>query len=464
MKRMEEYKNLMQELDAPAPQTEHTLDRAIKRNARRKRIVRPVTGFTAAFICFVLLVNLCIPVAYACSKIPFLRELTEAVTFSRSLTDALDNQYVQPLHLWQVDNDVTATIEYLIVDQKQVNIFYRLDSEKYTHMSEHPQILDADGSRPSPCTYSPNAWDVPNGDLRSITINFIEENVPNSLRMILDITDEGSWQAEDIVTDNSPEAVPIEDELMNHPEEYMPDYIAHFDFLLEFDPEFTAAGKTIPINRTVTLDGQDIILTDMQIYPTHLRLNISDAPENTAWIRRLDFYIETDWGMKFDPISNGITATGTTDSPMMTSYYADSSYFYEAKHIKIVITGAEWLKKDMERVHLDLNSGNIDSLPEGCTLDRVTRKENGWVLRFLAEQKASNQSHQLFSSIYYDPDGNECSIDSWTTSFTDEGAEGKERYFYETFPLQDYPYDEVWLCPNYSHDWTAEIPIVIDVQ
>lgn len=464
MNRMEEYKDLMQELDAPAPQTEHTLDRAIKRNVRRKRIVRPITGFAAAFTFFVLLVNLSTPVAYACSKIPLLRELAEAVTFSRSLTDAVDNQYVQPLHLWQVDNDVTATIEYLIVDQKQVNVFYRLDSEKYTHMSEHPQILDADRNAPSPCVYGPNAWDVPNGELRSITIDFIEENVPHSLRMILDISDEGSWQEEAIVTETPPEASYVEDELMMDPKEYIPNYIAHFDFLLEFDPEFTAVGKTIPLNQTVTLDRQDIILTDMQIYPTHLRLNVTDAPENTAWLRRLDFYIETDWGMKFDPISNGITATGTTDSPMMTSYRADSSYFYEAKHIKILITGAEWLEKDMERVHLDLNTGNVDSLPEGCTLDHIIRKENGWILHFLAKQQASNQSHQLFSSIYYDPDGAECSIDSWTTSFTDEGAREKEGYFYETFPLRDYPYDEVWLCPNYSHEWTAEKPIAIVVR
>ena len=48
--------------------------------------------------------------------------------------------------------------------------------------------------------------------------------------------------------------------------------------------------------------------------------------------------------MRYDPVENGITATGMVDSPMMTSYRADSSYFYEAKHLNIVITGAEWLR------------------------------------------------------------------------------------------------------------------------
>ena len=69
------------------------------------------------------------PVAYACSKVPGLRELAEAVTFSRSLTDAVNNQYVQPISLTQTQNGITASVDYLIVDQKQVNVFYRLTAD-----------------------------------------------------------------------------------------------------------------------------------------------------------------------------------------------------------------------------------------------------------------------------------------------------------------------------------------------
>ena len=103
--------------------------------------VRSLGGLAACFAAFVLLVNYCVPVAYACSKVPVLRELAEAVTFSRSLTDAVENEYVQPMELSQTENGITAEIAYLIVDQKQVNVFYRLDSEKYDQLEAHPDVL-----------------------------------------------------------------------------------------------------------------------------------------------------------------------------------------------------------------------------------------------------------------------------------------------------------------------------------
>lgn len=452
--RIEEYNLLIQELDEPVPALEGTFTRAQKKYIRRKRILRPLIGGAAFFAVFVLMVNFCTPVAYACSKIPFLKELAEAVTFSRSLSDAVDNQYVQPLYLKQTDGSVTASVEYLIVDQKQVNIFYRLDSDIYEHMEENPLILMADGTHPSSCSYSVNEWDVPNGELRSVTVDFLDTDVPSCLRFQMDIENHETDTAEAPAADVSADEV-----MFAESADYEPDCIARFDFLLEFDPDFTAVGKVVGVNKTVELDGQSVTLTDMEIYPTHLRLNVAGAPENTAWLTRLDFYIETDWGMKFDVISNGITATGSPDSPMMISYRADSSYFYEAKHLKAVITGAEWLDKDMETVSLNLETGECGPLPDGVTIDEIKEQKNGWLLRFRVRQRKPDFSHQIFSSIYYDIYENERYFDSWNVTLADEDG-----YFTVSIPLRDYPYDEVLLCPSYSHEWQPEKPVAITVQ
>lgn len=455
MNRKEEYELLMQELDAPVSGLDNVYERAQSRNTRRKHFQRQAGGLAAVFALFVLLVNFCTPAAYACSKIPLLKELAEAVTFSRSLSDAVEHQYVQPLQLEQTDNGVTATLEYLIVDQKQVNVFYRLDSDRYAHMSEDPKILSEDGSSPPPCSYSVNGWAVPNGELRSLTIDFVDSDVPSSLRMVLDVQDQEGWNEES--ADRAP--VPEEKLLFDDPVTEEPSHIAHFDFLLKFDPEFTVSGTTIPLNKNVKLDGQEISFTAVEIYPSHLRVKIKDQPENTAWLKRLDFYIETDWGMKFDPVDNGITSTGSSDSPTMDSYRADSSYFHEARHLKLVITGAEWLDKSRERIHVNLKTGETDPLPEGVSLDRIEQKESGWLLSFLASQQKSGHFYQIMSSTYYDPEGNPYSIDSWSSTMAEE-----EGFFRESIPLPDYPYDEVWLCPAYTRQWTAESPITVIVQ
>ena len=159
MNRKLEYEELLQELDKPVPKLERTLERAYAKKKHRSRMIRPFVSVAATFVLFVVLVNFCSPVAYACSKVPILCDLAKAVTFSRSLSDAVENEYVQNLDLTRTDGDITVSVEYLIVDRKQVNVFFRLDSEVYSNLGvnvtvspllslkerecDHKQILSA---------------------------------------------------------------------------------------------------------------------------------------------------------------------------------------------------------------------------------------------------------------------------------------------------------------------------------
>ena len=459
MNRMEEFETMLAQLSQPAPGLETTLDRARKKKRRRttKWIVRPLAGLAACFAVFVLLVNFCGPVAYACSLVPGLRELAAAVTFSKSLSDAVEHAYMQPMDLTQTQNGVTAEVAYLIVDQKQVNVFYRLDSEAYEALEADPEVLDLNGLRPASCSYSSTGFGAQNGELRCLSIDFIDEAVPDSLRIKLDVYTNG------IRDEHMAPEQTADDPYADDPYE-APDYLAHFDFLLEFDPKFTAAGKVFPVNQTVILEGQSITITDIEVYPTHLRVDIAEAADNTAWLKGLEFYIETDWGMKFDPVSNGITATGSGDSPSMVSYRADSTYFYEAEHLKLVITGAKWLRKDMQTTYLNLETGEHGVLPERAQFDSARKQGSGWVVRFTAEWEEGEPMYQLFGHLFYDADGNAYEINQWSSMFGDPDEEGRITYFYDEFPLPEFTGQEVWLTPHFSHNWTAEDLIVIPIQ
>ncbi len=458
MNRKNEFEAMIEELNRCAPGLEATLDRAYKRKRKRttQMIVRPLAGLAACFAVFVLLVNFCAPVAYACSLVPGLRELAAAVTFSRSLTDAVENEYVQPMDLSQTQNDITAEVAYLIVDQKQVNVFYRLNSDIYTDLEADPEVLNPNGNR-CPAAYSKNDFGIENGELRSITIDFVEGNVPDSLRIKMDVYTNGIPH-ENVAPDRAVDDI-YSDDIYEEP-----DYLAHFDFLLEFDPKFTATGKVFPVNQTVILEGQAITITDIEVYPTHMRVDITESEVNTAWLKDLEFYIETDWGMKFDPVSNGITATGSENSPSMVSYRADSSYFYEADHLKLVITGAQWLRKDMKTTYLNLVTGEHGEIPEGSEFVSATRQGSGWVVRFKADLKEDGPMYQLFGHLFYDADGNEYEINQWSSTYGDFDEDGNATFFYDEFPLKKFTGDEVWLSPQYSHNWVAEDLIVITVQ
>ena len=458
MNRKNEFEAMIEELKQPVPGLEATLDRAYKRKHKRttQMIVRPLAGFAVCSAIFVLLVNFCAPVAYACSLVPGLRELAVAVTFSRSLTDAVGNEYVQPMDLSQTQNDITAEVAYLIVDQKQVNVFYRLDSDKYEKLYADPDVRSADGNRPESCSYHSTGFDAENGELRCLSIDFVDNDVPDKLRIVLRVNP--NMVVEAVAPEHSVDDLYFDDVYEE------PSYLAEFEFLLEFDPKFTAAGKIFPVNQTVILEGQSVTITDIEVYPTHMRVEIAESPDNTAWMKGLEFYIETDWGMKFEAASSGIISTGSVDSPSMVSYRADSTYFYEADHLKLVITGAQWLRKDMETTYLNLVTGEHGELPEGAEFDSARKQGSGWLVKFRAAYDEDKPMYQLFGHLFYDADGNEYEINQWSSMYGDPDEEGNITYFYDEFPLLKFTGDEVWLSPHYSHNWVAEDLIVITIQ
>jgi len=257
------------------------------------------------------------------------------------------------------------------------------------------------------------------------------------------------------------------EEEMFHPEGTSEEeFVAHLEFDLEFDPEFTAKGEKMEVNQIVELEGQKISIETIEIYPTHMRINISDSEENTAWLKRLDFYIVTDKKEKFEPVEVGITSTGSADTNTMTSYRADSTYFHEAKELKLVITGAEWLKKDMEKVYVNLRTEEAGEMPEGVELYSAEEKSNGWIVRFKVKHREEDHYHDIMNSSYCDKDGKEYWYNSSSIRFgEDEWSDSENRkYYLSEIRLADYHQDEVWLEPAYSHEWKAEENVTVNIK
>lgn len=117
---------------------------------------------------------------------PVLRELAKAVAWSPSLSAAVENAYVQPIEQSKTVNGITATVHYVIVDQKQVNLFFTLEGEGYESLSaEMPEfsphqacsILGAD-FRQSP------------GTMLRFALDYGDEDVPETFSMTFSVTGE----------------------------------------------------------------------------------------------------------------------------------------------------------------------------------------------------------------------------------------------------------------------------------
>lgn len=433
MNRNEEYLELMKELEENTPDLRVSVRKARNRRSRAAFVYRPLAGLAACFALFVLLVNFSAPVAQACAKVPFLRQLAEAVTFSQSLSDAVENDYVQQLNLVQESNGVTAKIEYVIVDRRQVNIFYRLESEEHAYMYASPRVYNKEGTEEEPCGWATPIADVPNDQLRLITLDYNEEAVPDNLQLKLYVYADPNGSTG---------------------KEFR---IAEFTFLLEFDPDRIAEMKVYPVNQTVTMDGQSITITEIQVYPTHLRMLVAEASGNTSWLKTLDFCIETENG-RFESTKRGVTASITEDG--LTAYRADSLYFYDAKDIRVVITGAWWLRKDMEKIRIDLVTGETDVLPEGVTL--VPQDAENAMRPVMLHVHGYSEVLQpiMLTMTYYDAEGNRLQASVAARPC----GEHEGNCWHEWLSLKDYPYDHIWIMLNYSHYWQAEEPVTITVQ
>lgn len=454
MNRMDEYKALLSRLEQTPPALEYTITRARARRRRRQWLWRPMTTLAGLFAAFVLLVNVSPTAAYAMSRVPGLDKLAAAVSFSPSLTAAVDNEYVQPIDQEKTENGITLRLEYLIVDQKQLNVFYTVSGEGYDWLDASPWVEEAEGDEALSGFVLSGGGNT--DGLRCITVDFVEREMPSRLRLSMKITGRQSTVAAPMAS--------VEEDMFKAPEEWAAELeeetVARMEFLLEFDPGFTGQGRTLRVDRTVELDGQILTVTELEIFPTHTRLNVEPAAENSAWLKGLSFYVENRRGGRYDPASGGITATGDGHGQMV-SYRMDSPWFYEEKELTLVITGAEWLDKDKELVRLDLTDGTADWMPEGTSLQSVEQTGKGWLVTVLArEKRPGGPMYSVFSGPWLDAQGNEHEIRSWSTSYVfDEEHEQIEGYFEESFPLVGCQEDAVWLKPTFSRLWTAPTPV-----
>ena len=455
MTRNEEYQALLNELELTPPALDGTVGRALRRR-RRDRRVRifgiPAGSLAACFLGFVLLVNLFPPFARACGNVPVLRALAQAVAWSPSLSAAVEHDYVQPMGQSQTVNNITATIEYVIVDQKQVNIFLTLGGEGYeTLTAEMPEFTPD-----QKCAVLGADTQQAPGTLLHFTLDYQDNSVPEGFTMAFGVTGETAADASAAPAEPSADRS-LEDEMLEDVPEYAPDILATFTFDLAFDPTYTARGETVPVNSTFQLDGQTLTVTEAEVYPTHVRVNVEGAADNTAWLEDLDFYLENEDGERFDSISNGVSATGDPDTPSMKSFRLESPYFADSAHLTLHITGATWLDKEKERVRADLKAGTVEWLPEGVSVQSMQHRQDGWVLTF--DVTAPADAHkQVFASRYYGEDGTEYDMDRFGWSFLDDGH--GEAYL----PLRGYEQDTVWLELSWSHASQAETPVTIPIK
>lgn len=443
MNRNEEYRNLMLELEENAPDLIPSLEKARRRRGRRRLLTRPLGSLAAVIALFVILVNCSPTVAKAVSEIPVLGELAEAVRFSRSLTEAVEHEYVQQVDQTQTVNDITATVEYLIVDRKQLHVFFRMESGRGMKLKNDLYVT----SRTLYGFFE--GWSVKEleHDLLLFSLDFRGNSLPSEVDLTLMIYEDPGTEAEYFWQQQEAERK----------------YLASMTFPLTFDPKFAAPGEIYELNRELILDGQRFTLTKLEVYPTCLYVHLEEDPDNTAWLSQLSFYVETGDGEQFRKPDVGIVSSGSEGSKSYLTYRADSPWFYGSEQMKLVITGAALAPKGMQTFRVDLNTGETENLPKDLTLLGVEKDGTDWLIQLRCEVNGEGRRSVRYDMEYLDPEGESHTL-QWTSGYMEGETPETATAYLDTMRLKDYSYDSVQIPVVRISKWEPPQSLEIIVE
>ncbi|HJC41291.1 MAG TPA: DUF4179 domain-containing protein [Candidatus Intestinimonas pullistercoris] len=452
MNRTEEYWALVAQLRETPPELAGTVDRArarARRKRRGKRLGIPLASLGGVAAAFVVLVNCSTPFAMACRRVPFVRELAQAVAFQPSLKAAFENDYVQPVGQSQTQNGITATVEYLIVDQTSLNVFYTLSWAGETWLDVVPDLLDENGASPEGSRGA--SWGDPAGteeDYRLMTFYFDGGALPEKLQLVLKVSDSGR----DKVTGRlaAPADAPAASSPWPDEESSAPSpVLAEFTFPLTIDPSLLGPGRTVEVGQWVELDGQRLYLDQLTIDPTRMELTLEADPDNTAELRSLDCYALDGAGNRYD--SPSITFGGGE------AIQLESCYFSENQDLTLYIEEAQWLDKDRTSFTLDLTTGEADWLPENLTDVTIERRDGNVYLSF------RNDEQIVTFDGYCDPEGGQHTWGSMSMSSIDKDGDGYSETMTEYRVLRDYPWDTVTIGLSSNRAAAFDPPIQVNL-
>ena len=462
-------------------------------------LIKPVSVIGLSFILFIATVNISPTVAHAFDNIPGLRELRQALSFTPlleaesitpSMRTAAENDYVQEIGLELTVNEIIMKVEYVILDHKQINIFYTLESESYADIhTVNYKLFNADEIA---LEYS--AWDrvtgirlmsvrgLPTDGIRQLSFYFDDIIMyGNQIVFMCDIIDLWSHFDEDGYA--SPVAV--------------------FTFFINIDPELIHPGEIIPLDQIIIIDRQHLRVTSAEIYPTHIRIIIIEDDLNTSRLKSLLCHLIDENGNRFDLTGYNLNMFSNLRAGR-SSYIFESSFFTRSENLTLVITHALWLDKNAPLTKVDLINEVVENLPEG--VEPIRFMELCWCYDEFVVPEVSEQCHNnntrnwevLFKaplldigfdnpfveewrwklypvfqqSLAYDAFGNEHEIITWVWDIDTVDTDTLSYYRMLRSPgymtshvlITHYPYDVIYLVPEFTTVSVFDAPLKVTIK
>lgn len=368
-KQLESLKGAFTEFPIPTDRLDEAIIAGIKqgKQQRTKGILWKRSSLVAALllILFTSFIRVSDTFAAYVTKIPGMEKFVELVRYDKGLSDAVEHEYMQSYEGLVAEHDgLKMTIDSFIVDEKQMFVFYTLESTAdHRHVwTDSISVTDADG----------------NEVLAAISYGGEQENLQEVKQPVLHRMD---------FLFNEPLNV---DELhvtmrFKEGENHVGKSLAgEWKIPIQIDQVKIAEKKVFDVNEIVEVEGQKIIVKQVTIYPTRVAVLVAYDSNNSKEIFDIeDIRLVNERGEARTIISDGVTWSNVGEHER--EFFLQSNYFNESEQLYLRFNKIRALNKDELEVVVDPELSEIIQAPVDGLLKEFRRDGGELSFKFAME-------------------------------------------------------------------------------
>lgn len=340
-------------------------------NAKAKKRKRKKTlwSFSVAVIlilAFVTSIRVSPTFASAISTIPGMERFVHLVQFDKGIKAIVENDYYEPIGITQVKDNITFTIDGIIIDETGAEIFYTLEAPYSLEYMDYESVkFFNDGEE----IMTSSSYDSPDQEQANRKVD--------KFSFVFGETEQFK---------NTSFELQLELERANKKTSFQ------MPFTLENEIK---PGKIYTLNEHVELNGQQIEVKEIKVYPLRVAVTLEFNEQNDMKILQFeDMRLEDENEEVWSSIQNGISGFGENKQNERT-YFLQSNYFKEPKELYLKFGKVQALSKEESYVLVDFAKKEILKLPSDGKMEVLNIGSNTLELKY--EPIREDHMYSLFS-------------------------------------------------------------------
>ncbi|WP_391119780.1 DUF4179 domain-containing protein [Psychrobacillus sp. L3] len=349
---LDESRKQLEQIEIPDQQIMNAIQQGLiqAKNKKRKRKNMLWTFSVAAILMFTLVTSIRVSPAFASAiaSIPGMERFVDLIQFDKGLQAIVENEYYEPIGVSQVKDNMTFTIDGIILDETGMEVFYTLEApfpfenimcEKVDVFNDGKSLSDN-----AAISYGFYGQEKTKRIEEKLSFNFAEARQFASKQFELTF----QLDNEKKTTFNIP-------------------------FTIKNDIK---KGKVYSLNKEVEMDDQKMLVKKITVYPLRVAVNIEFNEQNEMEILQFeDMRIEDEKGEVWSSIQNGASGFGGVGNKERT-YFLQSNYFKEPKKLYFKFDKVQALPKDESYLLIDMEKKEVLNKPSDGKLEVMNINNN----------------------------------------------------------------------------------------